>query len=133
MPEKMYSAYRHKMRLDKQEYFCELMYVRTKWVFKIARLFIFDGRFFEVGVFVYEQSVYVGCLYFGRPVGYGVEFTKLIDDHLASFVVEADFTSPCTFQFSAHKSNAPVEVVDYSSKFEYLTSEGILGGARFRP
>jgi hypothetical protein len=96
MPEKVYSAYRHKRRINKEEYFCELAFIRTKWVFKIARLYIYQGRFYEVGVFIYEDSVFVGCLYFGRPVGYGVEFTRS-RFLLANCIVEADFTSSVTF------------------------------------
>lgn len=98
-PEKIYTAHKYKRFIEKKEYFCELQFVRTKWVFKVARLLIHKGRFLEIGVFVFQESVFIGCFYYGRPVGYGVEFTKHKNDPLASFIVEADFTSSTTFQY----------------------------------
>ena len=96
-PEKIFSVFRHRKFIDKQEYICELQYIRNRWVLKIARLFASKGRFYEAGVFVFHESVFVGCFYWGRPVGYGVEFTKQRNEGLASFIVEADFSSTQTF------------------------------------
>lgn len=96
-PEKIYSAFKYRKLVWRTEYICELQFVRNKWVLKIARVFIHEGRFYEVGIFIFQESVFVGCFYFGIPIGYGVEFTKHKDDELASFIVEADFTSKQTF------------------------------------
>ena len=79
--------------MEKKEYICELQFNRTVWVFKIVRLLIHKGRFFEVGIFVGEQSVFVGCWYFGKVIGYGVEFLKMkVGDEQIHFF-EGDLTS----------------------------------------
>jgi hypothetical protein len=83
--------------MEKKEYICELQYVRAKWVFKVVRLYIYQGRFFEVGVFVRYDSVFVGCLYYGHRTGYGVEFMKHRMDEPPTLMIEADFSDAIKF------------------------------------
>ncbi len=79
--------------MEKKEYICELQFNRTLWVFKIVRLVIHKGRFLEIGIFVGEKSVFVGCWYFGKFIGYGVEFLKMKDVDEQIHFFEGDFTS----------------------------------------